>query len=300
MQLIGQLVKLKKMEKNKILIFGYGYCAKALIKKFENKKSKILVVSRNLQNIDKLNNQCIKSCDWSKEDVVIDFINKSNTILITAPPNNFVDPVASKYSKYFAQTGNKIRLIYLSSTSVYGDHKGVWVNENSKLKAKSELGKWRLKVETEWLSFAKLNHLSISVLRLSGIYGLGRSAFDRINNKSFKIVKSPNILFSRIHIDDISSIIQKFIDNENLKGVYNLSDNMPATSEAIYLEAFRLLKLKPPTSKSLDELSLSKKAIGFFSESKKVSNKKLLNNLNYKLIHPDYFSGMEDIFKKLK
>ena len=154
------------MEKNKILIFGYGYCAKAFIKKFENKKNKILVVSRNSQNIDKLNRQGIKSCDWSKEEAVIDFINKSNTILITAPPNNFVDPVASKYSKYFAETGNKIRLIYLSSTSVYGDHKGVWVNENSKLKAKSELGKWRLKVETKWISFAKLNHLSISILRL--------------------------------------------------------------------------------------------------------------------------------------
>ena len=197
------------MEKNKILIFGYGYCAKALIKKFENKKSKILVVSRNLQNIDKLNRQGIKSCDWSKEEGVIDFINKSNTILITAPPNNFVDSVASKYSKYFARTGNKIRLIYLSSTSVYGDHKGVWVNENSKLKAKSELGKWRLNVETKWLSFAKLNHLPLLILRLSGIYGPGRSAFDRINNKSFKIVKSPNILFSRIHIDDITSIIIK-------------------------------------------------------------------------------------------
>ena len=288
------------MEKNKILIFGYGYCAKALIKKFENKKSKILVVSRNLQNIDKLNRQGIRSCDWSKEEGVIDFINKSNTILITAPPNNFLDPVASKYSKYLSHTGEKIRLIYLSSTSVYGDHKGEWVNENSKLQAKSELGEWRLKAETKWISYAKLNHLSILVLRLSGIYGPGRSAFDRIYNKSFKIVKSPNILFSRIHIDDITNIIQKFIDNENLKGVYNLSDNMPATSEAIYLEAFRLLKLKPPTSKNLDELNLSKTAMGFFSESKKVSNKKLLNNLNYKLIHPDYFSGMEDIYKKLK
>ena len=288
------------MEKNKILIFGYGYCAKALIKKFENKKSKILVVSRNSQNIDKLNSQGIKSCYWSKEDDVKDFISNSNTILITAPPNNFVDPVASKFSKYFSQTENKKRLIYLSSTSVYGDHKGAWVNENSKLKPKSQLGKWRLNVETEWLSFAKSNSLSISVLRLSGIYGPGRSAFDRINNKFLKIVKSPNILFSRIHIDDIASIIKKFIKNQKLKGIYNLSDNMPATSEAIYLEAFRLLKLEPPISKNLDELNLSETAMGFFSESKKVSNKKLLNNLNYELIHPDYFSGMADIFKKLK
>ena len=287
------------MEKNKILIFGYGYCAKALIKKFENKKSKILVVSRNSQNINKLNSQGIKSCYWSKEDDVKDFISNSNTILITAPPNNFVDPVASKYSKYFSENENKKRLIYLSSTSVYGDHKGAWVNENSKLKPKSQLGKWRLNVETEWLSFAKSNSLSISVLRLSGIYGPGRSAFDRINNKFLKIVKSPNVLFSRIHIDDISSIIKKFIKNQKLKGVYNLSDNMPATSEAIYLEAFRLLKLEPPTSKNIDELNLSQTAMGFFSESKKVSNKKLLSHLNYELIHPDYFSGMADIFKNL-
>ena len=75
---------------------------------------------------------------------------------------------------------------------------------------------------------------------------------------------------------------------------------MPATSEALYLETFRLLKLKLPDSKNLTELNLSKTALGFYSESKKVSNKKLLNNLNYKLIHPDYFSGMADIFKKLK
>ena len=252
------------MEKNKILIFGYGYCAKAFIKKFENKKNKILVVSRNSQNIDKLNRQGIKSCNWSKEEDVIDFINKSNTILITVPPNNFLIQLQVNILSIFAQTGKKIRLIYLSSTSVYGDHKGDWVNENSKLKAKSELGKWRLNVETKWLSFAKLNHLSILVLRLSGIYGPGRSAFDRIYNKSFKIVKSPNILFSRIHIDDITSIIIKFIDNENLRGVYNLSDNMPATSEAIYLEAFRLLKLEPPTSKNLDELNLSKNGYGLF------------------------------------
>ena len=92
------------MEKNKILIFGYGYCAKAFIKKFENKKNKIVLVSRNSQNIDKLSKQRIKSCDWSKEEAVIDFINKSNTILITVPPNNFVDPVASKYSKSVSYT----------------------------------------------------------------------------------------------------------------------------------------------------------------------------------------------------
>ena len=95
------------MEKNKILIFGYGYCAKALIKKFENKKSKILVVSRNSQNINKLNSQGIKSCYWSKEDDVKDFISNSNTILITAPPNNFVDQLQVNILSIFLRMKTK-------------------------------------------------------------------------------------------------------------------------------------------------------------------------------------------------
>ena len=74
---------------------------------------------------------------------------------------------------------------------------------------------------------------------------------------------------------------------------------MPATSEALYLETFRLLKLKLPDSKNLTELNLSKTALGFYSESKKVNNKKLINDLGYKLIHPDYFSGLKDIYNKL-
>ena len=167
----------------------------------------------------------------------------SNTILISVPPCNFIDPVEEKFSKFFSETNKKIRLIYLSSTGVYGDHKGAWVYENSKLKPKTELGKWRLRAEKNWLSFAKLNNLPISILRLSGIYGPNRSTFDRIQDKSFKIVRSPNLLFSRIHIDDITNIIVTFLEKKNINGVYNLSDNMPATSESLYLETFKLLRL---------------------------------------------------------
>ena len=226
---------------NKLLIFGYGYCAKALVSKFKNKKNEILVVSRNKQKIDKLNELGIKACEWTNTSVVKHYISISNTILISVPPYKFLDPVEEKFSQFFPQTNRKIRLIYLSSTGVYGDHKGEWVYENSKLKPTTELGKWRLKAEKNWLSFAKLNDLPISILRLSGIYGPNRSTFDRIQDKSFKIVRSPNLLFSRIHIDDITNIIVTFLEKKNINGIYNLSDNMRATSESLYLETFKLL-----------------------------------------------------------
>ena len=288
------------MLKNNILIFGYGYCAKSLINELKKYKTKILVVSRTQANIDKLNNHGIKASNWSNYKAVKDYINISHTILISVPPQKYEDPVEKKFSKLISESNKKIRLIYLSSTGVYGDHNGSWVNENSKLKPTTDLGKWRLHAEKKWLSFAKLNNLSISILRISGIYGPNRSTFDRIKDKSFKIVNSPNLFFSRIHIDDITKIIINFLEKSHINGIYNLSDNMPATSEALYIETFKLLNLKPPTAKNLDKLNLSNKALGFFSESKKVSNRKLIDNFGYIFIHPDYFSGLEDIFKKIK
>ncbi len=293
-------MKLMQMLINKLLIFGYGYCAKALVAKLINKKNEILVVSRNKQNIDKLKELGIKACEWTNISVVKHFISVSNTILISVPPHNYEDPVEVKFSEFFSQTNNKIRIIYLSSTGVYGDHKGAWVYENSKLKPTTELGKWRLRAEKNWLSFAKLNNLPISILRLSGIYGPNRSTFDRIQDKSFKIVRSPNLFFSRIHIDDITNIIIAFLEKKNINGIYNLSDNMPATSESLYLETFRLMNSTPPDPKSIEELNLSKTALGFFSESKKVSNKKLLLDLSYKFIHPDYISGLKSIYEKIE
>ena len=84
-----------------------------------------------------------------------------------------------------------------------------------------------------------------------------------------KLLEVPTFLFSRIHIDDITNIIIVFLEKKNINGIYNLSDNMPATSESLYLETFKLLNSKPPDAKSLEELNLSKTALGFFSESKK-------------------------------
>ena len=177
------------------MIFGYGYCAKALVSNFKNRKNEILVVSWNKQKIDKLNELGIKACEWTNTSVVKHYINVSNTILISVPPYNFIDPVEEKFSGFFSQTKKKIRLIYLSSTGVYGDHKGEWVYENSKLKPTTELGKWRLKAEKNWLSFAKLNNLPISILRLSGIYGPNRSTFDRIQDNLLKLLEVPTFYF---------------------------------------------------------------------------------------------------------
>ena len=285
---------------NQILIFGFGYCSQALIHKLKRSKRKIFVVTRNKSSINKLRRQGINSCLWTNEKLVKQYIKQSYIILITVPPSYLSDPVKDKFSKYFLNSKNKLRLIYLSSTSVYGDHNGAWVNENSNLKPSTRLGKWRLNAEKKWLSFGRSNKFHLTILRLSGIYGPDRSPFDRIERKSFKIIKKPRLFFSRIHIEDIVNVIIELLNKNNNRGIFNLSDNMPASTEDIYKEAFKLLNLKPPTPVGINDINLSETAIGFFSESKKISNKKLLNKFHYRLIYPDYIKGLKDIFNKLK
>ena len=287
------------MLKNNLLIFGYGYCASAFISKFKENINNIFIVTRNKSNIQKLNKRGINACIWSNKSDVKKFLNTVDTVLISVPPNNITDPVINSFSEFFLESKIKLRLIYLSSTGVYGDHKGNWVSEVSKLKPTTELGIWRLNAENAWLSLTKLNKAPLSILRLSGIYGPGRSPFNRIKDKSFRIIRNPHLFFSRIHVDDIVNIIFEFLKKENINGIYNITDNTPATSEEVYFETFKLLRLSPPPSKDISELNLSKTAKGFFSESKKVSNKKLLNTLDYKFLHPDYKSGLKDIYSKL-
>ena len=106
------------------------------------------------------------------------------------------------------------------------------------------------------------------------------------------MVSKKNHLFSRIHIDDIVEIISICIDKDCIRGIYNLCDNKPASSEDVMREACRLLDLDFPRPVPLESLNLSKAAKGFYSESKKVCNKKLLKDLSYELIHADYFSGL--------
>ncbi|PQM56641.1 MAG: NAD(P)-dependent oxidoreductase [Rhodobacteraceae bacterium] len=284
----------------RLLIFGFGYCADSLLLNLRNKRWKINVVTRNIEKINGLRKRGVVAFQWFEKKKIQNSIQKASNILITVPPVGFSDPVKENFSELFSELPANSKLVYLSSTGVYGDHRGNWVDEKSTLDPKTSLGVSRLNAEKIWQKVSNELGLTLIILRLAGIYGSGRSPIDKLKKGKVTVVRKPGVLFSRIHIDDIVEIISLSLEKNGISGVYNVCDNKPESSENVMQEACRLLGYKCPEAIPIEKLNLSKTALDFYSESKKVSNKKLLEDFSYQMIHPDYFSGLEEILAKVR
>ena len=258
------------------------------------------MVTRNIEKINGLRKRGVVAFQWFEKKRIQNSIQKASTILITVPPVGFSDPVKENFSELFSEVPANSKLVYLSSTGVYGDHRGNWVDEKSTLNPKTSLGVSRLNAEKIWQKVSNELGLTLIILRLAGIYGSGRSPIDKLKKGKVTVVRKPGVLFSRIHIDDIVEIISLSLEKNDISGVYNVCDNKPESSENVMQEACRLLGYKCPEAIPIEKLNLSKTALDFYSESKKVSNKKLLEDFSYQMIHPDYFSGLEEILAKVR
>jgi len=210
--------------------------------------------------------------------------------LVSIPPENQGDLVIKNFSKFLEIS--KIKWItYLSATSVYGDHKGEWVNENSKTNPISNKGVARLKAENLWSSLEKNNKLPVQIFRLSGIYSNEKNILVRLKSGDVKLINKKNHYFSRIHVDDIANILFKSLSKFKSGEIYNLSDDRPSSSEEITLFGAKILNIK---NIKVDEIE-SEMLKNFYNESKKVSNKKVKNYFNYYLKFPSYIEGLNHI-----
>ena len=220
-------------------------------------------------------------------------LKEADHILVSIPPKNQKDLVIKNFSKFLMNS--KIKWItYLSSTSVYGDHKGKWVNENSKTNPTSDKGIARLKTENAWISIQKNNQLPIQIFRLSGIYSNEKNILVRLKSGDLKLVKKKNHYFSRIHVEDAANILFKSLFKFKPGEIYNLSDNRPSSSEEVTLFGAKILNIKKIEKIKVKEIkNITLK--NFFNESKKVSNKKIKNYFNYSLKFPSYKEGLSYI-----
>ena len=190
---------------------------------------------------------------------------------------------------------------YLSTTGVYGDSKGEWVDESNSPKPEQLRSKRRLECEREWQQLK----LPIQILRLPGIYGPGRSALESILNKKCRLIDKPGQIFSRIHVDDIAGAIMHLISlaaKGNRPKIINISDNLPSSNIEVLSYAGKLLKTPLPSIEQFEIAAkkMSPMALSFWQENRRVSNKLLCEKLNYSLIHSDYKSGLNDCFEQLK
>ena len=281
-----------------IICFGFGQVAKNFIKKInsENVKINLTVTSREKserKNFDGLAYERLQFSENFFDKKLIENLKSSNHILISIAPVSGEDIVIKNFKSIF--DNSKIKWItYLSATSVYGNHNGDWVDENSKTKPTSTNGIDRLSAEKSWLNLAERNNLPLQILRLSGIYSNQNNILTRLKEGNTKIINKKNQFFSRIHVEDISNILFKSLHNFKAKEIYNVSDDKPASTEEVILYGSKLLNIKKPETVELVSIK-SEMVKNFYKDSKKVDNKKMKEFFNYKLKYPTYVEGLNYI-----
>ncbi len=284
------------MMTKKILIIGYGYTAQHLSAMLGEADIVVTATTRNPDKIQQWQGSSVNLLLLDSKKLAIN-LSEYDYILISAPPYlDGKDPVFDLLKDQLIACGDKIKWIgYLSSTSVYGDHEGGWVDEGSRLISPGDRGIRRIKAENSWMSLFDEFKLPIHIFRLAGIYGPNRNALVRImNGKTTSIIKEGQV-FSRIHVEDICRSLYESMKNPTPGEVYNLVDDLPCAPELVDECAAQLLR-KPPLIKiPYEEADLSPMMKEFYQCCRKVSNKKFKAKFTFNLRYPSYKEGLHHL-----
>jgi nucleoside-diphosphate-sugar epimerase len=274
----------------KLLIFGLGYVGRALAAASDGAG----VTGTARRSISDLSGTV--ACIPPEETVRV--LATATHLLVTAPPSTEGDPLLALDGAYAALARSPVRWIgYLSTTGVYGDRGGGWVNETTPPAPSSERTARRVAAEAAWLAFA--DRRAVDLFRLAGIYGPGRSVLDDLRIGRARRIVKPGHAFGRIHRDDIVRAIRTAMAQERGPGarILNLSDDEPAESAAVIEEAARLLGIAPPPEVPFADAwaGMSPMARSFWSENRKVSSQATKAALGLSWLYPTYREGLRAI-----
>tara|TARA_B100000945_G_scaffold21135_1_gene15155 strand:+ start:1081 stop:1977 length:897 start_codon:yes stop_codon:yes gene_type:complete len=282
--------------KSKLIIFGGGYSGQRIASVGRQLGVKVLCSrrkhgSKGADFLFNLNNE------FSNE-----ILEGATHILSCIPPLlSGEDPVLSRIKKKLLKSKNLKWVGYLSTTGVYGDTKGGWVNEKTLPNPQQDRSLRRFSCENEWLE----TNLPIQILRLPGIYGPGRSAFESLLNGTIKMINKPDQVFSRIHVDDIAGalffLINLYAQGKN-PSLVNIADDLPTNNLEVNNFAAKLAQKSLPLTVPFEiaKKTMSPMALSFWQENRKVDNTLLCKKLGYSLIYPDFKSGLKNCFSELR
>jgi nucleoside-diphosphate-sugar epimerase len=290
------------MKKINIFCFGFGQVAKNFIKKINSKNLKVNLTTTSREksderNFDDLEYESFQFSENSFDQKLIENLKSSDHILISITPVKGEDIVIKNFQNILANSTVKW-ITYLSATSVYGNHNGNWVDENSETNPTSTNGMDRLRAEKSWLNLAEKKNLPLQIFRLSGIYSNQNNTLNRLKKGNTKIINKKNQFFSRIHVEDIANILFESLHKFKAKEIYNVSDDKPASTEEVILYGSKLLNTKRPETVEITSIE-SEMVKNFYKDSKKVNNKKMKEFFNYKLKYPTYVEGLNYIHNNI-
>ena len=275
---------------NHLLCFGFGYSAQTLLAGLHGPSWKISATSRDGEGIAVINAQGFHGLLFdSKLQIAPDVTH----LLISAPPDENGDPVLKLFQEQLQRLAKQLRWVgYLSTTGIYGDRGGDWVDEESPLEPNTARGHRRLDAEKSWLRLYKDYGMPVHLFRLAGIYGRGRNQLLTVKNGSAKRIVKPGQIFSRIHVEDIAGVLTASMAKPNPGRAYNVCDDEPCPPQEVVEYAANLLGLPVPPEIPFEQAELSPMAKSFYADSKRVSNQRMKNELGYKLRYPNYRKGL--------
>jgi nucleoside-diphosphate-sugar epimerase len=235
-------------------------------------------------------NEGVEPRIWPGADM-IPALNAATHVLISAAPGDVGDPVLAELRDEIAKRATQFEWVgYLSTTGVYGDHNGDWVDEDTALTPTTKRGVSRVEAEAAW---AAIPDLPLHIFRLAGIYGPGRGPFSKVRNGTARRIIKQGQVFSRTHVADIARVLAASINKPNPGAAYNVCDNDPAPPQDVIAYAAELLGLPVPEAVDIEDAEMTPVARSFYAESKKVRNDRIKGELGVELLYPDYRSGLK-------
>ena len=226
----------------------------------------------------------------------LEALSAATHLLCSVPPDDAGDPVLGHHRAALAKHDGLEWVGYLSSTVVYGDTGGGWVDEASPVRPSGPRGERRAAAEAAWLELAG-EGVPIHVFRLAGIYGPGRNALGQLIGGTAKRIDKPGHVFSRIHVEDIAATLQASMARPDPGAIYNLCDDRPAAAEEVVRFAASLLKIEPPPLVPLADADLTPMAASFYADNRRVGNARIKDQLGVGLAYPDYEAGLRALLE---
>ncbi len=269
-----------------LLSLGHGYSAQALARRLIPKGWQIIGTSRDENGLARIAGPGVEPLLWPGGDLG-PALARATHILSSIAPGRDGDPVLAQHHAQIA-AAKPSWVGYLSTTAVYGDHDGGWVDEDTPLTPTTDRGRQRVLAETQWASLGQPLH----IFRLAGIYGPGRGPFEKVRDGTSRRIIKPGQVFSRIHVDDIAQVLDASIHQPAPGAVYNVCDDDPAPPQDVIGHAATLLGLPLPPAVDYTDADMTPMARSFYAENKRVRNDKIKSNLGVRLIFPDYRAGL--------
>lgn len=252
---------------------------------------RIIATTRSADKADALRATGVEPLMWPGTPLGA-ALGQATHLLTSIAPDENGDPILAAHGDEIAAASLEW-VGYLSTTGVYGDHQGSWVDEETPLTPSTKRGQYRVVAEREWQDLGVAPH----IFRLAGIYGPTRGPFAKVRDGNSRRIIKPNQVFSRIHVDDIAQTLAASIAQPNPGRIYNVCDNDPAPPEDVIGYAAELLGLPIPPAESWDKADMTPMARSFYAESKRVRNDRIKQELGVKLIHPTYHEGLRALLQ---